>query len=167
MTCNIISPNCYLAKVDLKNAYRSVNICESNYKYTGLKWCFKGESHPTYLCDTKLPFGAAKSPMIFQRLLKCICNIMHALYDGTVIVYIDYVLVIEDTYDKCMSTFNNLLVIFKEIRFYFPKRPSGAPLHSLSKVYDVPEGFVNPPPILRLIIAYFAVAEGWLLLDIG
>ena len=24
-----------------------------------------------------------------------------------------------------------------------------------------------PPPILRLNIAYFAVAEGWLLLDIG
>ena len=52
------------------------------------------------------------------------------------------------------------------MRNYFPKRPSGAPLHSLSKLYDVPVGFVTPP-ILRLNIAYFAVAEGWLLLDIG
>ena len=35
-------------------------------------------------------------------------------------------------------------------------------------LYDVPVGFVTPPPpILRLNIAYFAVAEGWLLLDIG
>ena len=51
--------------------------------------------------------------------------------------------------------------------FCFPKRPSGAPLHILSKLYDVPVGFVPPPPILRLNIAYFAVAEGWLLLDIG
>ena len=42
----------------------------------------------------------------------------------------------------------------------------GAPLHTLSKLYDVPVGF-EPPPILRLNIAYFAVAEGWLLLDIG
>ena len=50
---------------------------------------------------------------------------------------------------------------------YFPKRPSGAPLRTLSKLYDVPVGFVTPPPILRLNIAYFAVAEGWLLLDIG
>ena len=49
---------------------------------------------------------------------------------------------------------------------YFPKRPSGAPLHTLSKLYDVPVGYV-PPSILRLNIAYFAVAEGWLLLDIG
>ena len=27
----------------------------------------------------------------------------------------------------------------------FPKRPSGAPLHTLSKLYDVPVGF-DPPP---------------------
>ena len=53
------------------------------------------------------------------------------------------------------------------MRNYFPKRPSGAPLHTLSKLYDVPIGFVPPPPILRLNIAYFAVAEGWLSLDIG
>ena len=39
--------------------------------------------------------------------------------------------------------------------------------HTLSKLYDVPVGLVTPPPILRLSIAYFAVAEGWLLLDIG
>ena len=30
------------------------------------------------------------------------------------------------------------------MRNYFPKRPSGAPLHTLSKLYDVPVGF-DPP----------------------
>ena len=35
------------------------------------------------------------------------------------------------------------------MRNYFPKRPSGAPLHTLSKLYDVPVGFVNPPPYLE------------------
>ena len=39
-------------------------------------------------------------------------------------------------------------------------------LFTLSKLYDVPVVFV-PLPILRLRIALFAVAEGWLLLDIG
>ena len=52
------------------------------------------------------------------------------------------------------------------IRNYFPKRTSGAPLHTLSKLYDVPVGFVSSP-LLRQCIASFAVAEGWLLLDIG
>ena len=32
------------------------------------------------------------------------------------------------------------------MRNYFPKRPSGAPLHTLSKLYDVPVGFVTPSP---------------------
>ena len=31
------------------------------------------------------------------------------------------------------------------MRNYFPKRPSGAPLHTLSKLYDVPVGFETPP----------------------
>ena len=31
------------------------------------------------------------------------------------------------------------------MRKYFPKRPSGAPLHTLSKLYDVPVGFEPPP----------------------
>ena len=32
------------------------------------------------------------------------------------------------------------------MRNYFPKWPSGAPLHTLSKLYDVPVGYVTPPP---------------------
>ena len=52
------------------------------------------------------------------------------------------------------------------MRNYFPKRTSDAPLYILSKLYDVPVGFVSPP-LLRQCIAIFAVAEGWLLLDIG
>ena len=33
------------------------------------------------------------------------------------------------------------------MRNYFPKRASGAPLHTLSKSYDVPVGFVAPSPL--------------------
>ena len=50
-------------------------------------------------------------------------------------------------------------------RNYFPKRPSDTSLHTLSKLYDVPVGFVTPH--LGQYIALFAVAEGWLLLHIG
>ena len=54
------------------------------------------------------------------------------------------------------------------MRNYFPKRTSGAPLHTLSKLYDVPVGFyLPPPPLLRQCFAIFAVAEVWLLLDFG
>ena len=36
-------------------------------------------------------------------------------------------------------------IISIPMRNYFPKLPSGAPLHTLSKLYDVPVGFVGPP----------------------
>ena len=95
-------------------------------------------------------------------------------FSELVVIFPDYALRIS------LGTFSILLLKLKYKQFgllskllaslmrnYFPKRPSGAPLHTLSKLYDVPVGFEPPPPILRLNIAYFAVAEGWLLLDIG
>ena len=53
------------------------------------------------------------------------------------------------------------------MRNNFPKQPLGAPLQTLSKLYDVPVGFVNPFPHLRQCNALFTVAEGCVLLDIG
>ena len=41
------------------------------------------------------------------------------------------------------------------MRIYFPKRPSGAPLHTLSKLYDVSVGFVNSPPSSKAV--YFFI----------
>ena len=40
------------------------------------------------------------------------------------------------------------------IRNYYLKRTSGAPLHTLSKLYDVPVGIV-PHPLLRQCMAIF------------
>ena len=37
------------------------------------------------------------------------------------------------------------------IRSYFPKRLSGAPLHTLSKLYDIPVVFLAPPPLFEAV----------------
>ena len=58
---------------------------------------------------------------------------------------------------KLFGSLSKLLAFL--MKNYFLKRPPGAPLLTLSKLYDVPVGFV-PPSILRLCIALFAVAEG-------
>ena len=68
----MIKPGWFLAKVDLKSAYRSVGIHPSNFKFTGLKWTFEGDMHPTYMFDSRLPFGARKSPSIFSRLTQAV-----------------------------------------------------------------------------------------------
>ena len=43
------------------------------------------------------------------------------------------------------------------MRNNFPKRPSGAPPHTWSKLYDVPVGFVTPPPFGPLFDAVSCV----------
>ena len=47
------------------------------------------------------------------------------------------------------------------IRNYFPKRSWGTLLHTLSKLYDVPVGFVNPPPHLwGCVLLYLQPPKG-------
>ena len=65
-----------------------------------------------------------------------------------------------------MTTVSFLSKLLSLMRNYFPKRTSGAPIHTLSKLNDVPVGFVHILPLLRQCIAIVAVAVGWLLLDI-
>ena len=40
------------------------------------------------------------------------------------------------------------------MRNYFSKRPSVAPFHTLSKLYDVPVGFVIPPPYFEAVYCF-------------
>ena len=65
---------------------------------------------------------------------------------------------------KLFGLLSTLLHVASLMSNCFQKWPSGASLHTLSKLYD---GLMDPSPILRLCIALFAVAEGWLLHDIG
>ena len=51
------------------------------------------------------------------------------------------------------------------IRNCFPKRTSGVPLHTLSKLYDVPVGFEASPLHLRQYITLFAVARYLMMSD--
>ena len=54
----LLRPNYYMAKIDLRHAYRSVPIHPDNYKATACKWQFLGDHSCTYFYDTRLPFGA-------------------------------------------------------------------------------------------------------------
>ena len=50
-----------MARIDLKEAYRSVAICTNEHYLAGLKWQFRGDGAITCLSDGKLPFGPGKA----------------------------------------------------------------------------------------------------------
>ncbi|XP_069131661.1 LOW QUALITY PROTEIN: uncharacterized protein [Argopecten irradians] len=112
-----ITPGCYMAKVDLSNAYRSVPIHPSNYTATGLKWTFSGETQPTYMYDCRLPFGVSKSPQIFQRLSSAVCRILKSKYGFRVISYLDDFLIMEHSFDRCLQALNTLIRVLRKLGF--------------------------------------------------
>ena len=88
---DLLSPHYYMAKVDLKSAYRAVPIHPSDWHVTGLKWTFSNQLRPTYMVDTRLPFGASLSAQIFNDLSQAVCSIMHSKgYPGTLSYLDDY-----------------------------------------------------------------------------
>ena len=113
---NLCQPGCWLAKVDLKNAYRSVGTHPDSWRVTGMSWCFNGSKVPTYLYDKRLPFGARASPMIFHRLTQAACRMM-ANKGYTVLAYLDDFLIIEPTQLRCRAAFDMLVTLLESLGF--------------------------------------------------
>ena len=104
---NLVTPNCFFAKLDLKAAYRSVGIHPSNYSYMGLNWLFEGDTQPTYLIDNRLCFGAKNSPGIFHRLTQAVRRMMKKR-GWNIVCFLDDILLIADDYAQCYQGYNNL-----------------------------------------------------------
>ena len=60
----LVTPNCYMVKVDIKDAYHSVPILPEHQKY--LKFYFRGKLY-RFTC---LPNGLCSGPRKFTKLLK-------------------------------------------------------------------------------------------------
>ena len=112
-----LRPHYYMAKIDLRHAYRSVPIHPSNYTATGLKWWFAGDSKPTYFFDTRLPFGAKSSPEIFHRLTQAVRRMMERRGFHDVIVYLDDFLVIAPTKEECERAYHALSQLLRDLGF--------------------------------------------------
>ena len=110
-----MSPGCYFAKVDLRSAYRSVNLSKASQEVTGLKWVLNGET--VYLRDSKLPFGAKLSPGIFHRLTQAVKRIMARKGYDLLVVYLDDFLVISDSKAACAEALSVLIQLLQKFGF--------------------------------------------------
>ncbi|MCK5872999.1 MAG: hypothetical protein KAG26_09245, partial [Methylococcales bacterium] len=114
---DLIIPGCFLAKLDLANAYRSVRIHPSDYAATGLAWTFSGSSEETFMVDTRLPFGARRSPEIFHELSQAIRHIMNTSGHRGVVAYMDDFLLVDPTYAGCRSALESLMRVVRQLGF--------------------------------------------------
>ena len=113
---NQITPGCYLAKVDLKGAYRSCKLNTNQYPFMGLHWTFSGDKSPTYIQEKYMCFGAKAAPSIFHRLSQAIRRIM-ARRGGTIIAYQDDFLVIARSKLQCQLIYRELIQLLRDLGF--------------------------------------------------
>ena len=114
--CELIEKGDYMAKIDLKSAYRSVALHPSQYDFTGLKWTFKGEKTPTYMIDTRLPFGARLSPSHFHRLSQAVQYIIQKRHIK-VVTYLDDIFITAPTKEQCTEHLNTVITLLRQLGF--------------------------------------------------
>ena len=89
----LVTHNCFFASIDLKHAYFSVPVCNSDRAWLKFIW------NDTLFQFTCLPQGFSSSPRLFTKLLKVPFSHFRALGILTTI-YIDDCLVIADSKEK-------------------------------------------------------------------
>ena len=112
---SLMTEGCYFAKVDLKSAYRSVNISAHSQTVTGFTWNFGGQN--VYLRDVKLPFGAKLSVGIFHRLTQAVKRMMGRRGFDLLIVYLDDFLIIAKSKEECAAALKCLIQLLRKLGF--------------------------------------------------
>ena len=108
---NMMRPGCFMASVDLKDAYYTVPIHPSHQKY--LKFWFDGVFYK-YTC---LPNGLASAPRIFTKLLKPVYATLRSmghLNSG----YIDDSYLQGDTSAECHENVIDTVMLFTKLGFH-------------------------------------------------
>ena len=105
-----------MAVVDLKSAYRSVHIRPDEQTITGLKWQFSGQKQPLTMCDTRFPFGARKSPAIFNRITQAVARSLRQAHHHMV-VYLDDFFVCGPDFLFCKATYDALILKLHDLGF--------------------------------------------------
>ena len=113
---SLIPPGGWLAKVDLKAAYRSVPISPASYSLTGLSWKFSKLAETSYIRDLKLPFGSGLACRIFQCLSDAVAGMMRRR-GLSVISYLDDFLVVGDSFHSCWYAFDTLCTLLQSLGF--------------------------------------------------
>ena len=105
-----------MAVVDLKSAYRPVHIRPDEQTITGLQRQFSGQKQPLTMCDTRLPFGAHKSPAIFNSTTQAVARSLR-LAGHHVVVSLDDFFVCGPDFLSCKATFEALILKLRDLGF--------------------------------------------------
>lgn len=92
---NELGRGCYMAKADIKSAYRIVPIHPKFYHLLGFKW------RGLYFYDKFLPMGLAESCALFEKISDAVKYIMNSFGINHIVKILDDFLILEQTKQQC------------------------------------------------------------------
>ena len=123
---SLITPGCYMASIDLKDAYYSVPIAASDQKY--LKFIWKGQLYKF----KALPNGLTSGPRKFTKLLKPPFSYLREL-SHTIIGYIDDTLLIAQSKMECARAVRDTTSLLTDLGFILnTKKSIFVPSHEIT-----------------------------------
>ena len=117
MAAQLMTKNCYMASIDLRQAYYLVPIAEEHKKYLRFMW--KGQ----LMQFTCLPNGLACAPRLFTKLLKPVYSTLRE--EGISIVgYIDDTFLAVESEEACIKAVERTIELLTELGFIINMKKS-------------------------------------------
>lgn len=143
---------CYMASVDISQAYRSIHINPRQWKYQGLRWEISGQMR--YLVDTRLCFGISCAPYIFQTISNFVVKCMRRRGFSHVYAYLDDYILINQSFEQCATAQLTLIRLLHSLGFVIAWKKCNSPtqrirflgiiLDSVNLKLLLPDDKINP-----------------------
>lgn len=106
----LITQGCWMASLDLKDAYYSVRIHPESRKY--LRFCYNNKVYQY----TAYPNGLSSCPRNFTKLMKPVLCVLRTR-GHIIIIFIDDLLLIATSYEKCCATVLETIQLLSDLGF--------------------------------------------------
>ena len=106
----LMTPNCFMASIDLKDAYYVVPIADEHRKY--LRFCWQGSLYQ-YTC---MPNGLSSAPKCFTKLLKPVYSTLRQ-YGHLNVGYIDDSCLQGSDTKECLLNISDTQTLFTDLGF--------------------------------------------------
>ena len=144
----LVTPNCFMAKVDIKDAYYSIPVLPEHQKY--LKFYFRGELYQ-FRC---LPNGLCSGPRKFTKLLKPPLSYPR-LQKVTVAGFIDDLITLGRIFTECERNIKLIVTLLDSLGFVVhPNKSIFVPARSIEYL-----GFVIDSQLMTISLTQKKIAS--------
>ena len=107
---DILKPNSFLTKIDLKDAFYSIPIAKMSRKY--LQFIYHNKLYQFCI----LPFGISTAPRVFSKILKPVIALLRTR-GISLIIYLDDLLIATGTYIDCLNHMKQVISLLESLGF--------------------------------------------------